>query len=408
MTVYLVGGAVRDELLKLPITEKDWVVVGRTPEAMLQNGFRAVGKDFPVFLHPNTQEEYALARTERKVSKGYTGFEFYTACDVTLEQDLLRRDLTINAIAKDAKGNLIDPYNGMKDIEDKVLRHVSPAFAEDPVRILRVARFYARFAHMDFSIAPETAKLMRVMVKNGEVNALVRERVWQELHKALQTQSPDKFIDALRLCDALKILMPELNVLYGVPNKAAYHPEIDSGVHTMMVLQQACLLSKEPQVRFAALLHDLGKALTPMHEWPSHKGHENRGLEPIKILCSRLNAPKQFRALALAVGELHDLVYSAFELRSNTILKLFEKVDAFRRPERFKLFLLACEADSRGRPGYENMEYPYTDYLLKNLEAAASVDIRSLVEAGLTGDALVNKIRQKRISAIKENNNSCR
>lgn len=401
MTIYLVGGAVRDELLGLPISEKDWVVVGSTPEAMQHKGFRPVGKDFPVFLHPETQEEYALARTERKISKGYTGFEFHAAKDITLEQDLLRRDLTINAIAKDSHGNFIDPYSGIKDIKDRVLRHVSPAFAEDPVRILRIARFYARFAYLGFSIAPETAKLMRTMVKNGEVNALVKERVWQELHKALQTSSPDKFIDALRLCGALKILMPELNALYGVPNKVAYHPEIDSGVHTIMVLQQACLLSKEPQVRFAALLHDLGKARTPIHEWPSHKGHEANGLEPIKCLCARLNAPKQFKALALSVGEFHDLVYLSFELKANTLLKLFEKTDAFRRQERFQLFLLACEADSRGRPGYETMEYPYSDYLLKALQAAASVNIKALVEAGLVGDALVSKIRQCRIHAIK-------
>lgn len=400
MKIYLVGGAVRDELLGLPVKERDWVVVGSSPEAMSALNYKPVGKDFPVFLHPQTHEEYALARTERKISRGYTGFEFYTDPNVTLEQDLLRRDLTINAIAKDTQGHLIDPYHGQADLQNRILRHVSPAFAEDPVRILRVARLMAQFGNFNFSIAPETAKLMRLMVKNGEVNALTKERVWQEFHKALQTVAPEKFIETLRLCGALKILMPELDALFGVPNKIEYHPEIDSGVHTLMVLQQAVKLSSEPMVRFAALLHDLGKALTPMHEWPAHKGHEARGLDLIKTFCTRLNVPSHFRQLALLVGEFHGLVYKAFELKPATLLKLFEKTDGFRRPERFQQFLLASEADFRGRPGFENRDYPYSNYLLSKLAAVKAVDIKSLVDAGLTGDALVNAIHKKRLGML--------
>lgn len=402
MKIYLVGGAVRDELLGLSVRERDWVVVGSSPEKMNSLNFKAVGKDFPVFLHPKTHEEYALARTERKISRGYTGFEFYTDPNVTLEQDLLRRDLTINAIAKDEQGHLIDPYHGQVDLQNRILRHVSPAFAEDPVRILRVARLMAQFGNFNFSIAPETAKLMRLMVKNGEVNALTKERMWQEFHKALQTNAPEKFISTLRLCGALKILMPELDALFGVPNKVEYHPEIDSGVHTLMVLQQAAKLSPEPMVRFAALLHDLGKALTPMHEWPSHKGHGVRGLDLIKTFCTRLNVPSHFRQLALLVGEFHDLVYKAFELNPATLLKLFEKTDGFRRPERFQQFLLACEADFRGRPSFENLEFPYAVFLTQALNAAKSIDIKALVDAGLTGDALINAIHKQRLKAIQK------
>lgn len=401
MKNYLVGGAVRDELLQLPVHEKDWVVVGSTPEAMLAAGFRPVGKDFPVFLHPDTQEEYALARTERKTGRGYVGFEFYTATNVTLEQDLLRRDLTVNAIAKDATGKIIDPYDGQKDLQDRILRHVSPAFAEDPVRILRVARFMAQFGNLNFTVAPETVKLMRYMVKNGEINALTKERVWQELQKALNTDAPEKFITTLRLCGALKILMPELDELFGVPSRIDYHPEIDTGIHILMVLQQAVKLSKIPEVRFAALLHDLGKALTPLAEWPSHKGHEARGVERIKAFCQRYNAPSHFKNLALLVGELHGHIYKIFEMKPSTILKLLERTDAFRRPERFQQFLLACEADSRGRPGFENRDLPHVAQWLLALSAAKTVDIKALVEAGFTGETLVNKIHAARVMAIK-------
>lgn len=401
MKIYLVGGAVRNELMNLPILEKDWVVVGGTPKEMLAEQYKPVGKDFPVFLHPETNEEYALARTERKISKGYKGFEFYTDERVSLEQDLLRRDLTINAMAKDEKGNIIDPYGGKKDIQKKILRHVSPAFTEDPVRILRVARFYAEFSYLGFTIAPETIKLMRIMVKNGETEALVKERVWQELLKALTTQSPEKFIEALRLCGLLQDLMPELDALFGVPNKIEYHPEIDSGIHTLMVLQQAAKLSDDPRVRFAALLHDLGKALTLKSEWPSHKGHEKAGNSAIKTFCMRFSVPKQFMSLALLTGEFHGLVHKAFELTPKTILNLFEKTNAFRDPNKFKLFLKASEADSRGRPGYENINFTQADYLKNALQAARSVDIKEMVKAGLTGEGLINNIRKTRINAIK-------
>jgi tRNA nucleotidyltransferase (CCA-adding enzyme) len=323
MKIYLVGGAVRDELLSLPIIEKDWVVVGATPEIMIQKKFRPVGKDFPVFLHPKTQEEYALARTERKTSRGYTGFEFYAAEDVTLEQDLLRRDLTINAMAKDEEGTIIDPYHGQADLKARILRHVSPAFAEDPVRILRVARLMAKLAPFNFNIATETVKLMRSMVTNGEVDALVKERVWQEFYKALCAPAPEKFIETLRLCGALKRLMPEVDKLFGVPSKAQYHPEIDTGIHTLLVMQQACKLSNSVEVRFAALVHDFGKALTPINEWPSHKGHEATGQQIVLAFCNRFNVPKSFRELGILVTLYHGLVHRSAELKLKTILNLF-------------------------------------------------------------------------------------
>ncbi len=402
MKTYLVGGAVRDECLGLPVEEKDWVVVGSDPTQMQKLGFKAVGKDFPVFLHPDTHEEYALARTERKVAKGYKGFEFYTDKSVTLEADLLRRDLTINAMAKSADGKIIDPFNGQKDLTQKVLRHVSDAFEEDPVRILRVARFYARFSHLGFTIATDTLKLMRTMVQNGEVNALVMERVWQEFYKALTCKSPEKFIEALRACGALKILFPEIEALFGVPNKVASHPEIDTGIHTLMVLQQAVKLSEDPKVRFAALVHDLGKALTPMSEWPSHNGHEERGALPIKNLCQRLKVPKEFKTLAQVVGQYHDWVYKAFELKPSTILKLFEKTSALRSEAKFKAYLLACEADSKGRPGFENLKLAQPAYLLNALKAVKAVNIKALVDKGYQGEKLVAQIQQARIHALKQ------
>ncbi|HEY8540030.1 MAG TPA: multifunctional CCA addition/repair protein, partial [Steroidobacteraceae bacterium] len=335
MEIYLVGGAVRDELLGLPVRERDWVVVGAEPQELLDRGFRPVGKDFPVFLHPETNEEYALARTERKTGPGYRGFETRFSPDVTLEQDLERRDLTINAIAKDPEtGKLIDPFGGERDLRDRVLRHVSPAFVEDPVRVLRVARFAARFAPLGFTVAPETIELMRQIAASGELDALVPERVWLELHKTLQMPAPWRFFEVLRDANALAVIFPEIDALFGVPQPEQWHPEIDSGLHTMMVLEQACRLSPDPIVRFAALVHDLGKGTTPKDEWPRHVAHEHRGVPLIEQLCARLRVPNAFRDLAILVGRHHLVMHKADQLRPGTMLELLEHLDAFRRPER--------------------------------------------------------------------------
>lgn len=401
MKTYLVGGAVRDKLLGLSSTEFDWVVVGATPEDLLQRGFLPVGKDFPVFLDPKTHDEYALARTERKTGRGYAGFTFYATPDVTLEQDLQRRDLTINAMAMTDSGEIIDPYHGQRDLKDKWLRHVSDAFLEDPVRILRVARFYARFHRLGFRIAPETVAFMRAMVRNGEVHHLVSERVWQELFKALNEINPEKFFEALRACDALKVLFPEIENLYGVPNPAKWHPEIDTGIHVMMVLQQAAKLTVDPKVRFAALLHDLGKGVTPMSLWPKHSGHEQAGLPLIKAFCKRLRVPKEYAELALLVSEFHGQVHDAHQLTPATIIKLLERTDAFRRPQRFQEFLIACEADFRGRPGFENSEYTQSRYLFAAFELAKSVSLAPLLEKGLEGEKLKQAIHQARITSLK-------
>ena len=408
MKIYLVGGAVRDKLLNRSIHEKDYVVVGATVDDMLAQGFKPVGKDFPVFLHPKTHEEYALARTEKKVSKGYTGFEFHAHPDVSLVEDLKRRDLTINAMAlsispENSQSNeIIDPFNGQKDLKNKIIRHVSPAFSEDPVRILRVARFMARFKHLGFSIAPETLKLMGHMVVAGEVDALVPERVWQELHKALQEQSPEAFFQSLRDCGALEKLFPEMNHLFGVPSKAKYHPEIDSGIHTLMVLQQAAILSKDPEIRFAAAVHDLGKAITPMNQWPSHKGHEIKSIPLVKALCKRFKVPKSFTRIALITAQYHDLVHKALEIRASTVLDLLEKTDAFRRPKAFEKMLIASEADSKGRLGFEAIDYPQKEFLLKALACAKTVDVKSLIAQGYEQEALIEQIRQQRIKLIKK------
>ena len=337
------------------------MVVGATPDEMLALGYRQVGKDFPVFLHPDTHEEYALARTERKTGPGYTGFIFHSEPNVSLEDDLIRRDLTINAIAIDEHGTIIDPFNGRQDLDNKLLRHVSPAFAEDPVRILRVARFYARFAPLGFSIASETIELMHKMVDNGEVDALVPERVWQETQRALNEIQPRAFFEALRECGALAKIFPELEALFGVPQRADYHPEVDTGVHTLMVLDQASAISPEPRIRFAALLHDLGKATTPKAELPRHIGHEARTLPLVRELCQRLRVPNDYRDLALLTAEYHSHCHKADQLRSATLLKTLQGLDAFRRPERFEEFLLACTADSRGRLGFEQRPYPQAD-----------------------------------------------
>ena len=401
---YTVGGYVRDQLLGINSKDKDWVVVGASPEQMLEQGYTAVGKDFPVFLHPDTKEEYALARTERKTAAGYTGFSFNTDSSVTLEEDLARRDLTINAIAQDENGNLIDPYNGQQDIKDRVLRHVSPAFVEDPLRVLRVARFAARFARLGFTIADETLFFMQQIAQSGELEALVAERVWQELHSTLQTANPEVFFEILRDCNALQVLFPELDRLFGIPQPEQYHPEIDTGVHTLMVLQQAVKLTEEVDVRFAALLHDLGKGLTPKEEWPRHVNHEQRGIKPVKQLCERFKVPKAFRELALIVTEYHLIYHRVEELKPATVVKYLQLLDAFRRPERFEKFLLACEADSRGRTGMENNEYKQPALFRRYFKAANEVDNTILKQQGLQGkefaDALV-KLRVKAVAAVK-------
>jgi tRNA nucleotidyltransferase (CCA-adding enzyme) len=400
MKIYLVGGAVRDQLLGYPHKEKDWVVVGATPEQMLDAGFQQVGKDFPVFLHPETKEEYALARTERKTSPGYKGFAVHATPDVTLEDDLLRRDLTINAIAKDEHGSFIDPFNGLKDIDDRVLRHVSPAFSEDPVRILRVARFAARYHHLGFRVADETLQLMKDMVDNGEVDALVPERVWQEMKKALAERSPEIFIEVLRECGALRRILPELDRLFGVPQPEEHHPEIDTGIHTLMVLRQACRLSDDTDVRFAALMHDLGKGVTPESEWPQHIEHEARGADIVLDMCRRLRIPNEYRDLAERTARYHLHFHRALELKPSTVVRTLEQLDAFRNPQRFEKFLLASEADARGRPGHEDAVFPQGDFLRKAFEQARNVDVKSLVEQGYSNRELAEKIREERVRLV--------
>jgi len=402
MKIYLVGGAVRDQLLNYPVKERDWVVVGATVEEMLEQGYQQVGKDFPVFLHPKTKDEHALARTERNTSPGYTGFEVHASPDVTLEEDLIRRDLTINAIAEDEDGNIFDPYNGQADLSQKLLRHVSPAFSEDPVRILRVARFAARYAHLGFKVAIETQQLMQAMVANGEADALVAERVWQEFHKALNERNPEVFIETLRACNALKVILPEIDALFGVPQPEQHHPEIDTGIHTLMVLQQATLLTTEPSTRFAALCHDLGKALTPKEDWPSHYGHEVKGVKPVKQLCKRLRIPNNFKELACITAEFHLHVHRAFEIKNSTLLKTIEKLDGMRKPERYEQFLIACTADIRGRTGYEDYDYPQADRYREALSIIKSVDIQPLKDAGLQGKEMATAIHTARLSALNK------
>ncbi len=400
MKTYLVGGAVRDEILNYPFFEKDWVVVGATAADMITAGYQQVGKDFPVFLHPETREEHALARTERKTAAGYKGFEVYASAKVSLEEDLARRDLTINAIAKDNNGVFIDPFNGIDDIKNKILRHVSAAFSEDPVRILRIARFMARYAHLGFSIATDTMQLMKNMVTAGEVDALVPERVWQEMQKALTEKTPTAFISTLRDCGALKRIMPELDCLWGVPQPEQHHPEIDTGIHTMLVLEQACKLSKNPQVRFAALVHDLGKGTTPKKDWPRHIAHEARGADIIKAVCQRLRIPNEYRDLAERTARFHLHYHRALELKAKTMVKTLLQLDAFRKPERFENFLLACEADARGRPGYENMQLPQGNYFRRAFKAAKDIDITELRNLGFENQALANEIKKERVAAV--------
>ncbi len=401
MQVYKVGGAVRDRLLGLPVTDVDRVVVGATTEEMLAKGFRPVGADFPVFLHPKTGEEYALARTERKSGRGYGGFTFYASPEVTLEEDLIRRDLTINAMAEDDQLNLTDPYHGQRDLEARILRHVSPAFAEDPLRVLRVARFAARYAGLGFTVADETMDLMRQLSESGELQALTAERSWKEISRALMEDHPQVFIQVLRDCGALKVLMPEVDALFGVPQPETHHPEIDTGLHTLSVLEQSALHKQPLTVRWACLLHDLGKGLTPEEEWPRHIAHEHNGLMLIKAVNERFKVPKDCQELALLVGQYHTHGHRALELKASTLLELLQSFDIYRRPQRFEEFIAACEMDSRGRKGLEQRNYPQADYLRGAAKAARAVAVQPLLEQGFKGPELGEALKRERLKVLK-------
>lgn len=401
MQIYLVGGAVRDQLLQLPVYDHDWVVVGSSPQAMLAAGFQAVGKDFPVFLHPNSKEEHALARTERKTGVGYTGFACHYAPDVTLEEDLLRRDLTINAMAQDNSGQLIDPYGGQRDLAAKVLRHVSPAFVEDPLRVLRVARFAAKLHHLGFTVAEETMQLMAKIAQSGELQHLTAERVWQEWHKSLSTHHPEVFLQVLRDCGALAVVLPEIDRLFGVPQPEKWHPEIDTGIHTLMVAKQAAQLSDSLPVRFAAQVHDLGKGVTPPSEWPSHKLHCHTGLNIIESLCERIRVPNEFRDLALAVCAQHSNIHRADELKPATKLKVLGLLDVWRKPERLEQVLLCCEADHRGRLGLESEPYPQREIFLRAYQAALGVAVQAVIADGFQGKQIKEELDKRRVSAIE-------
>ena len=399
---YLVGGAVRDELLGIAVKDRDYVVVGKAPECLISAGFSQVGKDFPVFLHPDTKDEYALARKERKDGVGYGGFVCDFGVDVTLEQDLIRRDLTINAIAKDACGHLIDPYGGREDLSNKVLRHVSPAFIEDPLRVLRVARFAARFAHLGFSVHPDTLDLMAQLAESGELSSLTQERVWRETSRALGEATPSEYLKVLRVCGALKVLLPEVDALFGVPQTPAYHPEVDTGIHLMMCLDVAKRHFDSELVTFCVLLHDLGKGITPKDQWPRHLNHEATGLPLVEAVCKRLKVPKDYLAMAKLVCENHLKCHRVPEMKPSTIVKLLQTLDGFRRPERVRQFVAACESDSRGRLGFEDRAYSQAALLLGCLDAAKQVAVQPLLEQGLNGLALAQKIHQQRVVKVKE------
>ena len=401
MKIYKVGGAVRDRLLGIDVTDIDRVVVGATTEEMLAKGFKPVGADFPVFLDPKNGDEYALARTERKSGRGYGGFVFHASPEVTLEEDLIRRDLTINAMAEDDDGNLIDPYNGQQDLKARVLRHVSPAFAEDPLRVLRVARFAARYAHLGFKVAPQTLVLMRQLSESGELEALTPERSWKEISRALMEDQPQVFIQVLRDCNALKTLMPEVDALFGVPQPEAHHPEIDTGVHTLSVLEQAALHRQTLTVRWACLLHDLGKGLTPVDKLPQHIAHEHRGLKLIKAVNERFKVPRDCQELALLVGQYHTHGHRALELKASTLLELLQSFDVYRRPQRFEEFVVACEMDARGRKGLEQRSYPQADYLRGAAQAARSVAVAPLLEKGFRGPELGEALKRERLKTLK-------
>lgn len=400
MQVYLVGGAVRDKLLDIPVYDKDWVVVGSNPDEMLSQGFTAVGKDFPVFLHPKTKQEYALARTERKSGSGYTGFECHFAPDVTLEEDLIRRDLTINAMAQAEDGTLIDPYGGQRDLNDRILRHVSNAFIEDPLRVLRLARFAAKLAHLGFTVAEETMALMAQIANSGELEHLTAERVWQEWHKSLSTKNPEVFLSVLRDCGALKVVLPELDRLFGVPQPEKWHPEIDTGIHTLMVAKQAAQLSSSLTVRFAAQVHDLGKGVTPESEWPSHKMHCHTGIKIIKKLCERVRVPNEFKELALLVCEQHSNIHRAAELKASTKLKILNKLDVWRKPERLEEVLLCCQADHSGRLGCEENPYPQKAIFDAAYQAALSIEVKDIIADGFQSKAIRDELEKRRIEAI--------
>lgn len=401
MQVYLVGGAVRDRILGHPVVEKDYVVVGATPDQLIAQGFQPVGKDFPVFLHPETKEEYALARTERKSGHGYHGFEFFTAPDVSLEEDLIRRDLTINAMAMDDEGQVIDPYHGLEDINQKILRHVSDAFIEDPLRVLRVARFAARYHAYGFQVADETLDLMRKLAQSGELNTLTPERVWKETSRALMEEHADIYFDVLRQCGALKVLFPEIDALFGVPQRPEYHPEIDCGIHTLMSLKQACKANYSLDVRYAVLVHDLGKALTPAEELPRHIMHEERGIQPVTEISERLRVPTLTKQLALAVCKEHLKCHQAFTLKAGTLWRLLQRLDVLRRPERVEAFVQACECDARGRLGLENREYPQAKYILEAVNVVRSIKASDL-PVDVKGPDIGEMLIQRRIEAIAE------
>ena len=401
MQVYLVGGAVRDQLLGHPYHEKDYVVVGAMPEQLLAQGYQPVGKDFPVFLHPETKDEYALARTERKSGQGYHGFEFYTDISVTLEDDLIRRDLTINAIAMDDDGKIYDPYHGHEDLNNKILRHVSDAFAEDPLRVLRVARFAARYHQYGFTVAEETLALMQQLADSGELKALTPERVWKETSRALMERDADVYFETLRQCGALKVLFPEIDALFGIPQRPEYHPEIDCGIHTLMSLQQACRANYSLDVRFAVLVHDLGKALTPKDELPRHIMHEERGVQPVNDICDRLKVPTNTKQLSIAVCKEHLKSHQAFTLKAGTLWRLLQRLDVLRRPERVEAFIQACECDSRGRLGLEDRDYPQARYLTEAMQLVRSIKASDL-PADVKGPDIGEMLIQKRIEALAE------
>ena len=406
MKIYRVGGAVRDKLLNYFSDENDWLVVGATPEEMVELGYVPVGNDFPVFIQPQTGEEYALARTERKSGHGYAGFTFHASADVSLEDDLVRRDLTINAMAEDEQGVLYDPYGGQRDLSAKILRHVSDAFTEDPLRVLRVARFAARYHHLGFTVAAETMDLMTAISTSGELDYLVAERVWKETERALGERSPDIFIETLRRCGALKVLLPEVERLFGVPQRADYHPEIDTGIHTLMALQQSVRLSDRSAIRFAVLVHDLGKGITPDDVLPSHKGHEARGVALVDDVCDRFKVPNDVRQLALAVTEYHLMCHKAQQLKPETIVNLLKGIGALKSRDKLEDFILCCEADARGRTGFEDRDYPSSNYLRDALSCISAISVADLVEAGLDGAEIGRQLhlrRTARIADLKQN-----
>ena len=408
MKVYLVGGAVRDQLLGLPVKDRDWIVVGSDPATLLSLGYQQVGKDFPVFLNPKTKEEYALARTERKSSAGYTGFICDFSPTITLEQDLIRRDLTINAMAQSEDGEIIDPYGGKQDLENRILRHISRAFSEDPLRVLRVARFAARYHYLGFKIASETLSLMAELAQSEELQHLTAERVWLETEKALNEKNPEIYFETLHKTGALKVLFPEIDALYGVPNPVKHHPEVDSFIHTMLVLKQSVNLTEnnpilnKSAVRFATICHDLGKALTPQNILSHHYGHEQAGIKPTRTLCKRLKVPSYFQELAELTCEFHTHIHKAFELRAETVITLFNRFDVWRKPQRFQEFLQVCLADTRGRTGFENKDYPQINYINQLLQAANEVDVQQIIADGFEKQEIRNELTKRRILAIKQ------